>query len=217
LKKDYCHITAIIDRSGSMSGLQQEVIGSFNRFIEDQKKVKGKATLTLIQFDDLYEVNYEFKPLNDVPDLNNDTYQPRGMTAMYDAIGKAINSTGKKLSELDENNRPDKVVILIQTDGYENASREYSSESIKNMIKEQEEKYSWTFVFLGANINAKKTASNIGINTNMSMTFAANSVGMTSALNSVSENLIRYRNGSKADMSYEQKDYSAQMNAGVSQ
>jgi uncharacterized protein YegL len=217
LKKDYCHIVAIIDRSGSMGGLENEVIGGFNKFVSDQKEAPGTATLSLIQFDNEYEVNYEFIDIQNVPDLNGDTYIPRGMTAMYDAIGKAITSTGKKLSEMNENDRPDKVIILIQTDGMENASHEYNSQIIKNMIKEQEEKYSWSFVFLGANINAKVTASIIGINKKMSMTFAANSQGMTSAFNSVSENLTAVRGGFKGDMSYENKDYTAQSNAGVSQ
>jgi uncharacterized protein YegL len=217
MKKDYCHILAIIDRSGSMSGLEKEVIGGYNNFIKDQKNAPGTATLSLIQFDDRYEVNYEFKDVNDVPDLNNDTYIPRGMTAMYDAIGKAIVSTGVKLSEMDESERPEKVVVLIQTDGMENASKEYGTKVIKDMIKEQEEKYSWDFVFLGANINAKDTACNIGINSAAAMTFGANSAGMTSAINSVSENLIKYRGGSKADMAYEEKDYLAQVSAGVTQ
>jgi len=217
LKENYCHIVAIIDRSGSMSGLETEVINGFNKFVEDQKKAPGSATMSLIQFDNEYEVNFEFTDIQDVKDLNNDTYIPRGMTAMYDAIGKAITSTGVKFSEMDENERPDKVVVLIQTDGAENASQEYNALTIKNMIKEQEEKYSWSFVFLGANINAKATASNIGINQKMSMTFAANSRGMTSALNSVSENLSAVRGGSKLDMCYEEKDYSAQVDAGASQ
>jgi len=217
LKKDYYHIVGIIDRSGSMLSIRDEVIGGFNNFIRDQKKVEGKATMTLVQFDDEYLVNYEFIDIQNVADLNNETYVPRGMTAMYDAIGKTIVNTGIALSNMDENNRPEKVIVIIQTDGYENASQEYTSEVIKKMIKEQEEKYNWTFTFLGANINAKETANNIGINRKMSMTFAANSVGTSSAYNSVSENLTDVRCGTKLNMSYEDKDYSAQENAGVSQ
>ena len=217
MKSNYCHIIGIIDRSGSMGGLEDEVIGGFNNFIKDQKEADGTATMTLVQFDDQYEVNYTFKDINDVPDLNRETYQPRGMTAMYDAIGKTINSTGLALSIMDENDRPDKVIVLIQTDGAENASNEFRDDVVKDMIKEQESKFSWTFVFLGANINAKATASHLGINKKMSMTFAANSAGMTSALKSVSENLTAVRGGSKKDMSYELHDYASQASAGATQ
>ncbi len=215
MKKDYCHITAIIDRSGSMTGLEKEVINGFNKFVSDQKETQGTATISLIQFDGNYEVNYEFINIHDVVDLNEYTYIPRGMTAMFDAIGKTIVSTGKRLSEMDESERPDKVIVLIQTDGAENASQEYHSQTIKQMIKNQEEKYAWSFVFLGANINAKETAQNIGISNKMSMTFAANSRGMTSAYNTLSENLTSVRCGNKADMSYQKKDYVAQAKAGA--
>ena len=217
MKKDYCHITAIIDRSGSMTGLENEVIGGFNSFLSDQKKVEGTATMSLIQFDNMYELNYEFVDIQDVKDLNHETYIPRGMTAMHDAIGKAIISTGTKLGELAEDDRPDKVIVLIQTDGEENSSHEFNVRTIKKMIEEQEKTYAWTFVFLGANINAKDTATNIGIDKKMSMSFAPNSKGMTSAYDSVSENLTQYRCGVKRDMSYEDKDYIAQSDAGAHQ
>jgi uncharacterized protein YegL len=213
MKKDYCHITAIIDRSGSMGGLEKEVIGGFNNFIKDQREIPGECTITLIQFDNEYEVNYEFSDINEVHDLNSDTYVPRGMTAMYDAIGKAITSTGKKLSEMDENDRPEKVIIFIQTDGMENASQEYGAQTIKDMIKEQEDKYSWEFVFLGANIDAKSVGTTIGISANNSMTYAATVKGTSCALKSVSENIVDYRLGKKTNMSYEDKDYKRQENS----
>ena len=215
MKKDYSHIVVIIDRSGSMAGLQDEVIGGFNNFLKDQKEVPGTATMTLVQFDDQYEVNYDFVDIQSVPDLNKDTYQPRGMTAMYDAIGKTINSVGAKLAAMDESERPEKVIVMIQTDGYENASQEFTQETIKSMIEEQKNKYSWEFVFLGANIDAVTTGVNIGIDKNKAMTYVANTMGTQFALRSVSENLCAYRTGVKSSMCYEEKDYAAQQQAGL--
>jgi len=215
MKENYCHIVGIIDCSGSMVGLENDVIGGFNKFVDDQRKAKGTATMSLIQFDDGYYSDFEFVNINDVPDLNRDTYIPRGMTALYDAIGKTINSTGEVLKNMNENDRPDRVVVFIQTDGQENSSLEYNANSIKQMINKQEEMYNWSFVFLGANINAKSTANIIGIDKKMSMTFAANSKGTTSAFNSVSENLSAVRCGTKLNMCYESKDYSAQADAGL--
>ncbi len=214
MKKGYTHIVMIIDRSGSMYNLTNEVIGGFNSFVDDQKKAEGTATMTLIQFDNQYEVNCEFLDINEVPKID---YSPRGSTSMYDAIGKAIGTTGETLAGMDESERPEKVIVMIQTDGEENSSREYTGDSIKKMIKTQEGSYNWDFVFLGANINAKNTAINIGIKTSNAMTFAANSAGMASALHSVSENLTSVRGYTKSSMSYENKDYTAQSNAGASQ
>jgi len=111
MKKDLSDITVVLDRSGSMDSLCSEVIGSFNTFVDDQKDVEGEATFTLIQFDDKYEVNYEAMEIKDVPSLNEATYVPRGMTALLDAVGRAIISTGKRLKKMDESGvRPGKVV-----------------------------------------------------------------------------------------------------------
>jgi uncharacterized protein YegL len=210
MKKGYCHIVAIIDRSGSMSPLATEVINSFNHFIKDQRKVDGEATISLIQFDDQYEVNYSFMGLQIAPLLDKHSYSPRGMTAMFDAIGKTINNTGKHLANMKEDDRPDKVVVLIQTDGEENASKEFTSNTIHTMIKDQTDKYSWEFVFLGANINAKSTANNIGIPKKNAMTYTANSIGTCSAINSVSNNLTQLRNNKRSNMSYTSEDYAKQ-------
>ena len=214
MKKGYTHIVMIVDRSGSMSNLVSDVVGGYDSFVKDQKKAEGTATMTLVQFDNRYEVNYEFMDIQEVPKID---YIPRGLTAMLDAIGKTISSTGEALAKMDESQRPEKVIVMIQTDGAENDSREYTHESIKNMIKTQEDEFNWDFVFLGANINAKNTAVDIGIKSANAMTFAANSRGMTSALNSVSENLSNVRGGSKLNMSYENKDYASQSEAGAKQ
>ena len=207
MKKDYTDIIAIIDRSGSMQDMAVEVVGSFTKFVKDQQEEKGTCTLTLVQFDDAYEVNYIAKDINDVPDIK---YIPRGMTAMYDAIGKTIISAGERLANMDEAERPKKVIVLIQTDGYENASKEYSASAIKKMITTQEKDYAWEFVFLGANINAKDTADMIGIKRANAMTYDPTAFGTKCAMASVSKNLKSFRSGSTASMSYDTSDYANQ-------
>ena len=215
MKKDYSDITVVLDRSGSMGCLTSEVIGAFNTFIDEQKKVEGQATFSLIQFDDHYEVNCEAIDLQQVAHLNEQTYVPRGMTALYDAVGKAIKSTGKRLSNMIESDRPEKVIFLIQTDGAENASKKFSLNKVKTMIKEQQEIYSWELIFLGANIDAVSVAADIGIKQDRAMKYANNADGTREAFCSLSSNLASFRRGEKTDMSYEDQDFEAQRKAGV--
>ncbi len=215
MKKDYCDITVVLDRSGSMECLKDEVVGAFNSFVNEQKKVEGKASFSLIQFDDHYEVNYEAIAIDNVIPLDDKTYVPRGMTALYDAVGKAIISTGERFSMMDESERPEKIIFLIQTDGEENASHEHTLKNVKSMIKEQQEKYSWEFVFLGSNIDAVGVAADIGIRKDRAMKYANNAQGTSEAFMSVSNNLSSFRRGHKRDMSYEEKDLRAQKKAGV--
>lgn len=215
MKQNYSDITVVLDRSGSMGVLTNEVIGAFNSFVDDQKQVEGEATFTLIQFDDRYEVNCEAINIQDVSHLDETSYVPRGMTALFDAVGKAIVSTGKRLSDMAESDRPEKVIFLIQTDGEENASKKYSLSKVKSMIREQQEVYSWEFVFLGANIDAISVAADIGIQQGRAMKYANNADGVSEALCSLSTNLASYRRGEKVDMSYEESDFDAQKKAGV--
>ena len=137
------------------------------------------------------------------------------MTALYDAVGKAIISTGKRLSHIAESERPEKIIFLIQTDGEENASKKHTLKDVKSMIKEQQEKYSWEFVFLGSNIDAVGVATDIGIRQDRAMKYANNPQGTRDAFCSLSSNLASYRRGEKVDMSYEDKDLDAQKKAGV--
>jgi hypothetical protein len=171
MKQNYTHISIVLDRSGSMDSCQDITREGFNTFITKQKKETGEATVTLVQFDDQYEVNYEFKDLKRVDHLTKKTYQPRGMTALLDAIGKAINNTGKRLATMAEEDRPSKVLFVIQTDGFENASEEFTREKVFGMIKHQREKYQWNFVFLGANQDAIATAISFGIGAKSSMSY----------------------------------------------
>lgn len=215
MKQNYSDITVVLDRSGSMGSLTEEVIGSFNNFLDEQKKVEGEATFTLIQFDDQYEVNFDAIDLQKTSHLDESTYVPRGMTALFDAVGKAIISTGKRLSDMEESARPEKVIFLIQTDGEENASKEFSLKKVKSMIREQQEVYSWEFVFLGANIDAVSVVADIGIRQDRAMKYANNAQGTKEAFCSLSSNMASFRRGEKVDMSYEDKDFDAQKKAGV--
>lgn len=166
-------IVCVLDRSGSMAGMVDEVIGGFNNFLDEQKKVKGKAKLTLVLFDDQYEVVHDRVKLKDVPELTRDVYFTRGMTALYDAVGKTMNNAK------DKNNG----IFLVQTDGHENSSHEYTNNTIKKMIKKREKK-GWKFVFLGADMNAMDAGANLGFGNTIA--YGNNDVGNAAMYSSMS-------------------------------
>lgn len=195
VKQDYAEIACILDRSGSMSSILHDTIGGFNSFIEEQKKLPGTANVTLVLFDDKYEVPYDAISINDIPSLTTDTFVPRGMTALLDAVGKTINTLGERLSKMAEEDRPSTVVICIITDGQENASKEFTSQKIKEMITLQEETYSWKIIFLAANIDATDVGESIGIKGASTYNFTANSRGVDKMFKDVSMSLCSYRSG----------------------
>ena len=180
MKEGYTHISFVIDRSGSMQSVKSDTIGGFNKFLAEQKEVDCECTFTYCQFDDEYEVVHDFVNVKDVPELTDATFQPRGWTAMYDAIGRQIVETGNKLGALSEDQRPDKIIFVVLTDGAENRSREYNGSKVKEMITHQTEKYGWAFMFLGANINAEAVGSSLGIDADFTSTFATSAAGMES-------------------------------------
>lgn len=162
--KDATDITIILDRSGSMRDIREDVIGGFNAFIEEQKKDPSPATVSLVQFDDEYEPVYSGKALQEVPVLTKETFVPRGWTALRDAVAKTIITTGERLSALSEEERPNKVLMLIITDGLENKSIEWRNPAkVGALIKEQAEKYKWQFVYIGANQDSFASGSEINI------------------------------------------------------
>lgn len=172
-------IACVLDRSGSMSSIRDDAIGGFNAFLEDQKKVEGEADISLFLFDDQYEVVYEGKDIASAPKLTPETFVPRGMTALYDAVGRTIDAIGNRL--LSSDSKPEKVIFVILTDGHENASREYSQKYVAEMIKHQTEKYSWEFVFLAANQDAFATGAKLNISAQTTANFAADSKGTSDA------------------------------------
>ena len=170
-------IVFLIDRSGSMGGLETDTIGGFNAFIEKQKKLEGNTIVTTVLFDDKYEVIWKGITAEKVK-LTNKEYFVRGSTALLDAVGKTILEVGYRLSNMVEEARPAKVIFVITTDGMENASKEFTYKKVKELIKHQQEKYHWEFIFLGANIDAAKEADSIGISQNNAFSYEASKEGV---------------------------------------
>lgn len=214
MKSDFTDISIVLDRSGSMASVWQDTIGGFNSFIEAQRKLPGACNVSAIQFDNEYETLYTSKPVADAPLLNKETYVPRGMTALLDAIGRTINATGARLAAMPEDQRPGKVIFVILTDGAENSSREFTREKVFEMIKLQRETYKWDFMFLGANQDAIQTGAALGVAAGSSMTYASNAVGTRSAFASASNYVAKSRAG-VADVSFTDKDRQDQANAGA--
>ena len=195
MRDNLTEIVFILDRSGSMSGLTDDTIGGFNSFIEQQKKVDGEAKLTTVLFDDRYELLHNGVDINEVKPLTRDDY----MTALYDAIGKTINDVGDRLSKTPEDDRPSKVIVVITTDGAENSSVEFSQSKIKEMITHQTEKYSWEFIFLGANIDSVAVGDSIGIAANRSANYSASDKGVASVYCAMCDTISTYRNTGTVD------------------
>lgn len=186
-------IVFVLDKSGSMSGLESDTIGGFNSFVEKQKKVDGKAYLTLVVFDTQCKVIYDRVDIKEVSPLTSKDYSPSGCTALYDAIGLAIDKEITQLNFLRDMDTPSKVIFNIITDGEENSSREYSLSSIKSKIKELEED-DWTFSFLGANIDSFADSRKIGIT--HATNFSHTNIGMRSVYDTLSSNIASHRNDS---------------------
>lgn len=189
MKKGLTQMVFILDMSGSMHRLTNDTIGGFNTMIEQQKKEPGEARVTTVLFDNRYILLHDGLDINEVPKMTTDDYAPLGMTAMLDAVGKTINSVGQQLAELPEEERPEKVMVTIVTDGAENASQEYTWENVKKMITHQREKYSWIFTFLGANIDTMEVSGNLGIDSRLSKTYFASEIGTEAVFRATSESL----------------------------
>lgn len=167
----------IIDRSGSMSGLESDTVGGFNSMIEKQKKDDGECFVSTVLFDDVCEVLHDRVKLQNVPKMTDRDYTIRGCTALIDAIGGAIHHIGNIHKYARKEDVPEHTMFVIITDGQENASRRYSAEKVKNMIDRQKKKYGWEFLFIGANIDAVETASHFGIDKERAVNYNADSRG----------------------------------------
>lgn len=191
-------IIFLLDRSGSMAGLEADTIGGFNSFVDRQSKLEGRTIVTAVLFDDKYEILWNGIDAKDVM-LTEKEYYVRGCTALLDAVGKTILDVGYRLSKTNEDEKPSKVIFVITTDGMENASREFSYEKVKELIKHQQEKYNWEFLFLGANIDAVKEADNIGISKNSAFSYEASEVGVKNMYCMVSDLVLekRYKTSKK--------------------
>ncbi len=163
MKNNYAEIAFVLDRSGSMNICRDAAIEGFNRFLKEQQQVEGLAKLTLVLFDDEYLVPVNALPVAEVVPLDEETYVPRGSTALLDAIGRTIKELGTRLAALPESDRPAQVIVAILTDGEENSSHNYTWHQLAAAIKRQTEEYRWTFLFLGANQDAIATAAQMNI------------------------------------------------------
>lgn len=184
MNKNVTEIIFLLDRSGSMAGLESDTVGGFNAFIKKQCELEGKTVLTAVLFDDHYEVLWNGIDASKVR-LTEEEYYVRGCTAMLDAVGKTILDVGYRLSKTMEEQRPGKVIFVITTDGMENASNFFSYEKVKELIEHQQEKYNWEFIFMGANINAAKEADSIGISTENAFKFEASNSGVENMFDTV--------------------------------
>ena len=192
MKTGLTEIVVVLDESGSMSSCKGDTIGGFNVFLSSQQKIKGSANMTFVKFSDYYNKINDGIDINEVVPLNESTYTPSFSTALLDAVGKTINDVGNRLSSTPESERPEKVIFTVITDGYENTSKEFTKRQISEMIKHQREKYSWEFLFLGADIDA--WGQEIGIMTNVNI----NKNDLTRSMKSMSYYTANYRVGSDA-------------------
>lgn len=174
-------IAYILDRSGSMEPLREAAVAGFNDFLKHQLDVPGDARLTLVLFDDEYLVPVAAMPLEEVPQLNAQTYLPRGSTALLDAIGETIDALGRRLADTPEPDRPGKVIVIVFTDGLENASHRCTWEDIAARIRRQRDQYAWEFIFLGANQDAIATASQMNVGAVFTSGVASTAAGITGA------------------------------------
>ena len=177
MKKQLTEIVFILDRSGSMCGLEEDTIGGFNSLIAKQKKQEGEALISTILFDDCTEVLHDRIPLDRIKPMTEEDYYVRGCTALMDALGKAIKHISTIHKYAREEDRPSKTIFIITTDGKENASRQYSSERVKKMVEERKSKYGWEFLFLGANIDAVETAGHFGISKDRAVNYHSDAEG----------------------------------------
>ena len=191
--KNLTEIVFILDRSGSMAGLEKDTIGGFNAMIEKQKRESGEALISTVLFDNETEVIHDRVNIQNIPNMTEKEYYVRGCTALLDAVGGAIHHIGNVHKYAREEDRPEKTLFVITTDGMENASRKYSYEKVKQMIQRQKEKYGWEFLFLGANIDAAREAARFGIGEEFSANYHADHQGTAVIYQAVSEAVCSVR------------------------
>ena len=193
MKKNLTELVFILDRSGSMAGLERDTIGGFNAMIEKQKAEAGEAIVSTVLFDNQLEVLHDRVPLNRIAPMTDRDYYVRGCTALLDAVGSAIHHIGNVHKYARDEDRPEKTLFVITTDGLENASRQYTYDRLKAMIERQKNKYGWEFLFLGANIDAAREAARFGIQSDCAANYHADSVGTGVIYESVNQAITRVR------------------------
>ena len=177
MRKGLTEIVFILDRSGSMSGLEADTIGGFNSMLDRQKKEEGEAILSTVLFDDKIEVLHDRVNIDKIEKITDKEYYVRGCTALLDAVGEAIHHIGNVHKYAREEDVPEKTLFIITTDGMENASTRYTYDKVKKMVERQKEKYHWEFVFLGANIDAVEVAGRFGVSSKRAVRYECDEAG----------------------------------------
>lgn len=193
MKKGLTELVFILDKSGSMGGLESDTIGGYNAMLEKQKAVEDECRMTTVLFDNNYELLHDRIDIKAVSAIAEKEYFVGGSTALIDAIGRTIHKIGNAQKHTAEDYRAEKVMFVIITDGEENSSREYSSEKVKKMIEHQKAKYGWEFIFLGANIDAVETAKRFGIAPNRAQNYHADSEGVELNFRVMSDTIAKFR------------------------
>ena len=187
MKKGLTEIVFILDRSGSMSGLEADTIGGYNSMLDKQKKEEGDAIISTVLFDDQTEILHDRKNLEKVERITDKEYYVRGCTALLDAVGGAIHHISHIQEEMPEEEKPEKTLFIITTDGMENASKKYSYDKVKKMVEKKKKKNHWEFVFLGANIDAVEVAGRFGVAANRAVRYECDSAGTALNFNVMSK------------------------------
>ena len=200
MKKNLTEIVFILDRSGSMSGLEKDTIGGYNSLMEKQKKEEGEAIISTVLFDDRSEVLHDRVSLDKISPMTEEEYYVRGCTALLDAVGGAIHHIGNVHKYAREEDRPEKTLFIITTDGQENASKKYSYDKVKKMVERQKKKFGWEFLFLGANIDAVGEAARFGIQANRAVKYECDEVGTELNYHVLSKTVSKVRSCAVCDM-----------------
>lgn len=182
------HVTFVLDSSGSMSAIREDTIGGFNTFLAEQRNEEGTATVSLVDFHSTVEITYRGTAIEGAPELSKDSYTPSGRTALYDAIATAIEDTARFIDGIDSANRPETIIVVILTDGKENAS-ETPQDVIREQIETRQQECEWEFLFIGANQDAALTADSMGIDTDKSLDMAHSGDGARAAYDSTSQRI----------------------------
>ncbi len=218
MKKNLTYIIFVVDRSGSMGSIKKDMIGGFNAFIAEQKKIAGDCKVFFYQFDTEYDAVYEGIDLNKVKDLDEKTYVPRGGTALYPSFGKTIEDIGKRLAGLDEEDRPERILFVTITDGEHNSSicringdnidwnkfHQFTDVEVKNMVEHQSSVYKWDFAYIGANQDAWAVGSSMGVANNLN--YIASAAGTKAMFDSLNESTTKYRSSTtKKSFTFEEE------------
>lgn len=203
VKAKNIELVFILDRSGSMFGLEKDTIGGYNSMLQKQKEQSGDVFVTTVLFDDYYEMLYHHKNIKELSDMTEKEYFVRGSTALYDAIGKTIVNVDRE-QELAEK-KVDQVLFIITTDGMENASQEFTAKQVRDLIEKQKKEKKWEFLFLGANIDAEETAAQFGISKEKAVNYHADSLGTQKNYKVLGEAVLQMRSGQQLKKEWKQE------------